>query len=61
MNINIQVTPWGKEEHGWEAQNRYLNVSDISVNITDFNRGQDYILFEYACCEGVAGRDCCGF
>lgn len=27
----------GKEEHGWEAQNRYLNVSDISVNITDFN------------------------
>ena len=37
MNINIQVTPWGKEEHGWEAQNRYLNVSDISVNITDFN------------------------
>lgn len=37
MNINIQVTPWGKEEHGWETQNRYLNVSDISVNITDFN------------------------
>lgn len=37
LNLNIQVTPWGEEQHDWQVQNRYLNVSDINVNITDYN------------------------
>ena len=37
LNLNIQVTPWGEENHNWQVGNFYLNVSDINVSITDFN------------------------
>ena len=37
MELNVKVTPWGEEQHNWQVGNRYLNVSEINVNITDYN------------------------
>ncbi|WP_295940035.1 hypothetical protein [uncultured Alistipes sp.] len=37
LELNIQVSPWGKEEDDWQVQDRYLNVSQIAAEITDFN------------------------
>ena len=37
LELNVEVTPWGEKQSNWQAGNRYLNVSEINVNITDFN------------------------
>ncbi len=37
LELNVKITPWGEEQHNWQVGDRYLNVSEINVNITDYN------------------------
>lgn len=37
LQLNIQASPWGEEGGEWNVQDRYLNVSETVVDITDFN------------------------
>lgn len=35
--LSIEASEWSESGANWQAQNHYLNVSDISVKITDYN------------------------
>lgn len=37
FELNISVSNWGEKEGDWQVQDRYLNVSQIEADITDFN------------------------
>ena len=37
LTLNIQVLPWVKEADDWQMTDRFLNISEVDVKITDFN------------------------
>lgn len=37
FELNISVSDWGEKKGDWQVQDRYLNVSQIEADITDFN------------------------
>lgn len=37
FELNIEVSDWGERKGAWQVQDRYLNVSQIEADITDFN------------------------